>query len=516
MEKKKIIQWLKKNVIITGAIVSVIIATPIGVYSYNSFQYNKFIDLGNKALQGEKFDDAVKYYKDALNYKKSKSSDVNKKIDSIDSVKDSKEAYDQGLKLLDEKKYIEAIEAFKKVSSNSKYFKDSQEKIAQSSNSYIMENLDLAKAEAGNKNFKGALTFLENIIKFDGTNKDALSLKDEYNKEIEKAAATTTTASTAGGDTQNSNGGNSTPTSGSVTSYTYGNTAGNIMNASSSAFDGEYIFFANKSDAYKVYKMRADFSGKIKVADVPAGRLSVLGDWIYITGGLNPGMWRIKKDGSVVTKISDENIGWANIVNDWVYYSPMISSNENYSIYKMKVDGSQKIRINFGNSNYALIDPFKYLVVGDWVYVKLFSPEDHSTLLFRVKTDGSSVKKLGKVGEFVVSNDWIYYVDNFNELKKMKVDGSGNSLVYKIENFGIYSLNISGDNIYFSADNQTSSEEFGGIYKLNMDGSGLKRLTKTWCKNFNIVSNWILYVDYSTQEMNLRKVKIDGTGESLF
>lgn len=527
MEDNKIIKLAKKNKILSVTIllaIVIVLATPIGINSYKLSQYNKFITLGDKSLENENFDEATQYYNEALNYGKSHTDEVNKKLSAIGTIKEAKEIYNQGMKLLSEKKYLEAIEEFKKISGIEKYAKDAQNKIMEASAAYINENLAKAKAEGTNKRYIEAIAILDKILNLDGSNKDALSLKEEYNTELSKVAidkkrdeeksstvkagnATTNGTSNTNSNTTSTSINNTNNNTDTSSATTYGNTTGNIINGSSTAFDGEFIYFTNSKDGNKIYKVKPNNTGLSKVTNTKGYKISIVGDWIYFIQGFdNPGIYKVKKDGSNTTKICGDSPMSINVVGSWIYYST--GSGE---IYKIKVDGTGKAQIS--NNNFVMVDDVDFVVVGDWIYANLYSKSDGATVLCRMKTDGSSAVKLANHGShhFVINNGWVYYLsNNLSELNKIKLDGSSKTTVFKPNGFGIYSINISGNYIYFSADNQTATEEHRGIYRINMDGSGIKKLTSTMSKHFSISSNWIYF---NTGNEN-KKVRVDGTGES--
>lgn len=531
MGTDKNVQRQKKNKVLLGIIIGAIIlavSIPTAVYSYSSNQYNNLVSLGDKALESENFDEAEKYYKEALNRKNKNSSEIDEKLSMVNSIKEAKELYSEGEKLLADKNYLEAIDVFKKIKSVGRYAKDSQDKIAQASRAYIEENLAKAKLEVDNKRYSEAIGFLDIILKFDETNKEALALKAEYNKELVGMTAkendskgtnvtgksTSTSTGTSKGNTnspsKNTNT-SSTPNSAPATVFSYGNTTGNIMNGSGTAFDGEFIYFTNESDGDKIYKVRPDDSGLTKVTDSPGYQISIMGQWIYYSSGItDKGIYRVKKDGASKAKLVDGTVMSINVVGEWIYY--IVPGADESTLYKVKGDGSNKTKISVKNNDYVMVESYETLVVGEWIYTNLYSKSDWKTVFCRIKTDGTGVERIldSSTHSFAINNGWIYYVSSNGSINKMKVDGSNKSTIYKPNNFSPYSINISGNYIFFSADNQTASEENYGIYRIGMDGSGFVRLSKSWCRHFAISSNWIYF---SGGDDNQWRIKTNGTEE---
>lgn len=176
----------KKLFIVAFAIMVLIgIAVPTSIHAYNNSQYNKNFELGKKALDDREFDNAGKYFKACLKYNSRKESEINSELDLVNLIKQSDISYKQAMQLYNDKKYIDAIDAFKKVSDkDKKNYIDAQDKITLCRDTYINGNIESAKKEAENKNYEGAIKYLDIVLTFDTENKDASSLKNQYNDEI--------------------------------------------------------------------------------------------------------------------------------------------------------------------------------------------------------------------------------------------------------------------------------------------------------------------------------------------
>lgn len=179
----------KKIKIIVALLIVFTVAVPASVYGYSYNSYKTNLKHAETLLSEEQYDDSVTAF---LSLKSSKFS--NDDIDFIDSkvqlaseLKQSKEDFDTAVKLFDEKKYIEAIDSFKNVKESDKErYVQAQEKIKEASNLYITENIAKAKEEAANNKYDNAVGFLDTVLKFDQNNEEAASLKDKYNKEIQR------------------------------------------------------------------------------------------------------------------------------------------------------------------------------------------------------------------------------------------------------------------------------------------------------------------------------------------
>ena len=63
-------------------------------------------------------------------------------------------------------------------------------------------------------------------------------------------------------------------------------------------------------------------------------------------------------------------------MDDWIYYA---NTGEGNSLFKVKVDGTERSRLNHSDS--TIID-----IIGQWLY---YHNESDGSKVYRVKTDGS-------------------------------------------------------------------------------------------------------------------------------
>jgi tetratricopeptide (TPR) repeat protein len=173
-----------------GVALSLIIALPTGVYAY---KYNQYKDSFNDAvsqLDNEKYDESISAFNDISGtyFGKKNSEKIVKEIDKAKELKENKKVYDEALTLLTDKKYLEAIDSFKKIPMEAtKIYELASKKIDESKSLYISSNIENAKNEANTSNYDSALNYLALALNLDAANKDASTLKDEYIKAKEAA-----------------------------------------------------------------------------------------------------------------------------------------------------------------------------------------------------------------------------------------------------------------------------------------------------------------------------------------
>lgn len=520
MNTKHLLTWIKDNIIYTVVIILLVAALPIGAYSYNSYKYKQLVASAEKAMKEGNFDEATRLYNDALRFGKKDSMKITEDLDLINQSKSDKAIIDYAEEFIKDKKYLEALNELKRIEGDSYYYEIASVKAEKAKSSYISENLEKAKTEAELSKYNEAIAIIDTILSIDNVNKEAEALKKNYYDEVtkikiaeeetkkkaeEEKHAVVNNASTSNSGSQ---GSNNSPVN---INYVYGNSSGNILNSGLSAADNQFIYFGKPNDNYKLYKMKLDGSGISKVSEVSGTSKSIIGDWIYYC---NPkmvqesGIYKVKKDGSSKTKITGDGAMFINVVGDWIYYTS--SQNGETAIYKIKTDGTGKVKINIGDKNFVMATNEEFVVVGDYIYCNLNAKNEGSTFLVRMKNDGSSLSKLSNASQhFAINNGYIYYISsNYQEIWKMKTDGSSKTLVYKVTNHFIYSINAASNNIYFSADNQTAELQYVGIYKMNLDGSGLTRIYNNFCKKFSISADWIFFDGSNKGTM---RIKTDGS-----
>jgi len=226
-----------------------------------------------------------------------------------------------------------------------------------------------------------------------------------------------------------------------------GTTAGNLTNAAKYAdnwwqggllaWQGDWVYFAQPTEEFAIYKVRTDNSDLQRVGDSHGHSLNVTGDWIYYLNFIDGDKpYKMRTDGSMNTKILDDTCGFLSVSGDWLYYGAD-------RLYKARNNGSEKT---------ALTEtlPIFPCVVGDWVY---YSEKSEAGGLWRVSTVGGAPQQIvpGFVQTYCIMDNWVYYVDQnkWNDLLRVKPDGTDWEAVFQYDS-RIASFNVSEDTIYLS------------------------------------------------------------------
>jgi hypothetical protein len=253
--------------------------------------------------------------------------------------------------------------------------------------------------------------------------------------------------------------------------------------------------------------------------------------WIYYNNfHAGKTLYKMRMDGSQKTKLSNDNCEYINIVDSWIYYR---NASDSGKLYRMQTDGSQKIKLSDDNCVYVN-------VVDEWIYYSDFISEK----LFKMRTDGSQKKILyDKECWFVsVIDGWIYYSDDEFDICRMLIDGSHRSKLCKInsaQGFDIvddwiyfidvhdtYRMKTDGSRIEMLSDScntichsdgwlyYSNPKDSYALYKMRIDGSEKIKLSNDGCYYINAIDGWIFYpsTENNTELIRIRK---DGSDRQI-
>lgn len=107
-----------------------------------------------------------------------------------------------------------------------------------------------------------------------------------------------------------------------------------------------YYLDTNSRGEGNLCRMRTDGTDSAIISEA-LGYFVVAGDWLYyVQHDEDPGIYRLRTDGSSREKLSDDDGVWINVVDDWVYY--LVGDHYLYlEIYRMRLDGSDREKIVF-------------------------------------------------------------------------------------------------------------------------------------------------------------------------
>ncbi len=187
------------------------------------------------------------------------------------------------------------------------------------------------------------------------------------------------------------------------------------------------------------------------------------------------------------------------VVDDWIYF------RENYKMYKMRIDGSDKTMF----ADASII--FEMRVDGDWIY---YINGSDGSKLYKIKVDGSKNTKLSddSISEIVaIDNNNIYYIKNENYsyddpnlVYKMTLDGKKEKVIQGL-GLGFLSFPFVQDGwIYYE-----NADDDYKLYKIKTNGKSKTKLIDAELTEVQIIDDWIYFIDIS--DYHLYKARLDGS-----
>lgn len=232
---------------------------------------------------------------------------------------------------------------------------------------------------------------------------------------------------------------------------------------------------------------------------VNGGEFAQSGNFIYYNNSAdNKKFYKMKLDGSEKIKINDDTPLNISIVDSWIYYT---NTSDYRKIYKVNLDGGNKDIVTDDKANEMVIQ-------GDWVYYVNSSDDDN---IYKIKTDGSEKKKIvdeydNKIAghDLNVSGNYIYYNDkDAKGIYRIGIDGNN---LLKLNSDKAQYMNVVNDWIYYTTQGDR-------LYKMKIDGSKRMKLNDDTSFFINVVGDWIYYTDINDRK--IYKIKIDGSSKSV-
>ncbi|MGO5074155.1 leucine-rich repeat domain-containing protein [Clostridium sporogenes] len=258
--------------------------------------------------------------------------------------------------------------------------------------------------------------------------------------------------------------------------YGMGNSAGNILNRGFMVKDNNYMYYINKENGSgKIYRNKINGADDKLLSSNDAEFLNIYGEYIYYVS--NGSIYRIEKDGNGEELIKEAAASYMTVYNDFIYYFDKSKGG----IYKIKID---KTGYSAVVSEGRWRADSQFVVLGEWIYYTKY--EDNSSI-YKIKIDGTGKVKLNNIpcSQMNIIGNYIYYISNGN-LYKISIDGSNNSLIYS---GNIANINGYSNHIYY-IDNKDNES----LYKISLDGSYRVKLTKKSVKYINILEGEVYYI----------------------
>jgi len=183
-------KWnMKKTGIISVLALLVIIGIGFGGYKYTKInQYNSLIKSANTYMENSEYDKAIDLFQQSLSYKNDAT--IANSIKLAQNLTKEKKVYDEGIKLMNDKKYLESIAQFKMIGKESdKIYTDAQNRITECTKEYVKLNISEANIAIETNKYDEANKYIAKIFKVDNNNEEAKKLKYTIDKKIQEQQA---------------------------------------------------------------------------------------------------------------------------------------------------------------------------------------------------------------------------------------------------------------------------------------------------------------------------------------
>lgn len=194
-----------------------------------------------------------------------------------------------------------------------------------------------------------------------------------------------------------------------------------------------------------------------------------------------------------------QNGGYAATDGEWFYYR----SNDKMSLYKMRLDGSEKTKLNDQQSSYiGVIDGYVY-----------YYASGSNSGIWRMKTDGSQQTSLyaGTLEDMCIVDGRIFFKNSLDGLKLYSMELNGTDVRCEGDLDHLYYLTFWDGKMYWA-----NQDDNGCLYRANYDGSELTKLTVSGVDTVRVADGWIFYNDLGDYHCYLMNAETLETYEVLF
>lgn len=281
-----------------------------------------------------------------------------------------------------------------------------------------------------------------------------------------------------------------------------GNSSLNILNAGYAVLSEDLLYYIDTPRAGNIWRADSEgenaqmlLEGKYINLNVSGGRLFFT-DWyanIYVMplGETQAQLIKESKNPSLC------------VFDDWLYYT-----NDN-DIYRMRSDGSEDMLLA-KDVGMGFEWKVEWQIHDGWLYYLRKTEGEDQYHIFKISLDGSERERLPGINarHFLIYEDHIYYVDTERSpygIQKVALDGTGQQEIYKQNVI----LHTAADGwIYFHSKPYRDSVQ--GLYRIRTDGSGLEFVTEGHVHDISLADGWLFFYSESNDPA-VSKMRLDGS-----
>lgn len=280
----------------------------------------------------------------------------------------------------------------------------------------------------------------------------------------------------------------------SETPLVIGNTPGNLSSGGVLAFSDDTVFYCDIAKGNSLYALRDGKSTLL--CDGNISSLNIVGEYLYfVDKARNYSIFKMKFDGSEYARVADVMATNLIVLGNKMYF---INWNEECRVYSMDTNGKNLTQISD-------ISTEMLYCYGTNLYINDRNDEAN---FYRLSLDGESNTLMGYDSVYFVSgyDNNLYFRQGNEELNIWRMTDDG-SVYEPLNNSRSGYINVSDGYVFFVdfADN-------GSIIRMNEDGSGAVKLCSDGADNLSADGEYLYYFsDYNDKK--LYRIKKDGTGK---
>lgn len=125
---------------------------------------------------------------------------------------------------------------------------------------------------------------------------------------------------------------------------------------------GDWVYYLNAADNYRIYKIKLDGTGRTKLSDDQVLFMAIAGTSIYYSNNSDSQkLYSLNFDGQGRTKLTDDKAGFINVFGDYIYYT---NASANHALYRMHINNHTRRQLvcdlNIGPQPILLVNNLVY------------------------------------------------------------------------------------------------------------------------------------------------------------
>lgn len=171
---------------------------------------------------------------------------------------------------------------------------------------------------------------------------------------------------------------------------------------------------------------------------------------------------------------------------EWFYYR----SNDNMSLYRMRLDGSDREKLNDQQSAYiGVLDGYVY-----------YYTAGKSSGIWRMKCDGTGNTTIytGTIEDMCIVDGRIFFKNSLDGLKLYSMALDGTDIRCEGDLTELYYLTFWDGKMYWSNDS-----DGGSLYRANYDGSEMTKLTESAVDSITVADGVLMYNDLGDYHLHM-------------